>query len=91
MATHEQLNLLSQDEARTISECCGLKLGPRMVLSDPLRMLTTCLAKLNTFWWSLDAEDWLAAFRSHPQIVELRRKSTEQGPKMVGTRTSRNT
>jgi OHCU decarboxylase len=28
------------------------------------------MARANDIWWSLDPEDWLEAFRSHPKIGE---------------------
>jgi len=81
----EQLNLLSQDEARNeFLKCCGSdNWARRMVAERPFADVDDLLGKAEHVWWSLDAEDWLAAFRSHPQIGEQKaaEKVTEQSRK----------
>jgi OHCU decarboxylase len=36
----------------------------------PFKAIDDLLAKADSAWWSLDKEDWLEAFRSHPKIGE---------------------
>ena len=41
-----------------------------MVAERPFVDVADLLGRAERIWWSLDAEDWLAAFRSHPRIGE---------------------
>ena len=41
-----------------------------MVDERPFLDLAELLSKAESIWWSLESDDWLAAFRSHPQIGE---------------------
>ena len=44
-----------------------------------------------TIWWSLERDDWLEAFRSHPKIGEKKAADSRFGPiaPVVWTGTSR--
>ena len=41
-----------------------------MATDRPYKTLETLLARADEVWWSLDRNDWLEAFRSHPKIGE---------------------
>ena len=41
-----------------------------MTEARPFTSLDTLLASADDIWWSLDRNDWLEAFRSHPKIGE---------------------
>ena len=41
-----------------------------MTAIRPFKSIDDLLAKADSVWWSLDQEDWLAAFRAHPKIGE---------------------
>jgi len=41
-----------------------------MAAARPYRTLENLAATANELWWSLDRNDWLEAFRSHPKIGE---------------------
>ena len=41
-----------------------------MVDQRPFPDVDDLLNKADSTWWSLDADDWLTAFRSHPKIGE---------------------
>jgi OHCU decarboxylase len=58
-------------DEKTLLQCCGSKRWAReMVQAGPYQNAETLIAKANDVWWSLDPEDWLEAFRSHPKIGE---------------------
>jgi len=66
----EWLNSLTADEAaKELLQCCGSKRWAKeMANARPYATLETLLAKSHDTWWSLDRDDWLEAFRSHPKI-----------------------
>jgi OHCU decarboxylase len=66
------LNLLTDDEAtKELLQCCGSERWAAAVATGrPYSDLETLLATANDMWWSLDRNDWLEAFRSHPKIGE---------------------
>ena len=66
------LNSLSADEAaKELLQCCGSKRWARqMADARPYENLADVIARANQIWWSLDRDDWLEAFRSHPKIGE---------------------
>ena len=68
----EQLNSMPHDEAvKTLLQCCGSKRWAENVANArPYANLETLIANANDIWWSLDRDDWLEAFRSHPKIGE---------------------
>jgi len=47
-----------------------------MVDERPFVNVDELLGKADSIWWSLEPDDWLAAFRSHPKIGE--RKAAEE-------------
>jgi OHCU decarboxylase len=52
-------------------KCCGSKnWAQRMVASRPHHTVDELISNAERIWWSLDAQDWLEAFRSHPKIGE---------------------
>jgi len=58
-------------DEKTLLQCCGSKRWAReMAQARPYQNVETLIAKANDVWWSLEAEDWLEAFRSHPKIGE---------------------
>lgn len=66
------LNSLPHDEAvNALLQCCGSRRwAERMAEMRPYPSLETALASANDVWWSLQKDDWLEAFRSHPKIGE---------------------
>ena len=66
------LNLLTDDEAtQELLQCCGSKRwASAMATGRPYDTLEILLATSIDIWWSLDRNDWLEAFRSHPKIGE---------------------
>ena len=71
------LNSLSADEAaKELLQCCGSKRWARqMTDARPYENLANVITRANEIWQSLDRDDWLEAFRSHPKIGE--KKSAE--------------
>jgi OHCU decarboxylase len=73
------LNQLTLSEAAgELLKCCG---SQRWVNEIAARRPFATLSELNQtasdVWWSLDRNDWLEAFRSHPKIGE--RKAQTEG------------
>jgi OHCU decarboxylase len=68
----QHLNLLSASEAESeLLKCCGSRSWARqMVAARPYSNLEELLTHADRLWWSLDSEDWLEAFHSHPKIGE---------------------
>ena len=66
------LNSLSPSEAEAeFLKCCGSKNWARqLTAARPFASHDELIAKADRIWWSLDSEDWLAAFHSHPKIGE---------------------
>jgi OHCU decarboxylase len=64
------LNSLAADEAaKELLQCCGSKRWAAETANRrPFPNEENLLAAANDVWWSLDARDWLEAFRSHPKI-----------------------
>lgn len=73
-----QLNSLSADEARQeFLKCCGSQnWAALMTAARPFADLAQLLDKADSTWWALTADDWLAAFRSHPKIGEQKAAET---------------
>jgi OHCU decarboxylase len=58
-------------DEKTLLQCCGSKRWAReMVLAGPYENEQALIVKAHDIWWSLEAGDWLEAFRSHPKIGE---------------------
>ena len=68
----EQLNSIPHDEAvKALLQCCGSKRWAENVANArPYENVETLIANANDIWWSLDRDDWLEAFQSHPKIGE---------------------
>jgi len=68
----EWLNSLpAEDAVNELLQCCGSRRWAEEVTnSRPFAQLETLLARAKDVWWSLQADDWLEAFRSHPKIGE---------------------
>jgi len=66
------LNSLPPVEAeKELLQCCGsTRWAQQMAAARPFKTLEALLASADTIWWSLDRNDWLEAFRSHPKIGE---------------------
>ena len=66
------LNSLNADEAaKELLQCCGSKRwAVEMANARPYPNEKTLLARADDVWRSLDRNDWLEAFRSHPKIGE---------------------
>jgi len=66
------LNALSPGQAaEEFLKCCGSKNWARRLTSArPFAGLDELIAEAERAWWSLDSEDWLEAFHSHPKIGE---------------------
>ena len=58
-------------------KCCGSKNWARQLAAQrPFVDVHDLAKKLADVWWSLEPEDWLEAFRSHPRIGE--KKAAQQ-------------
>ena len=66
------LNSLPPAEAeKELLQCCGsMRWAQQMTAARPFKNLETLLASANELWRTLDGNDWLEAFRSHPKIGE---------------------
>ncbi len=66
------LNALPQKSAESeLLRCCGSTPWARRVAeARPFASSEELLTVADRVWWSLDAEDWLEAFRAHPRIGE---------------------
>jgi OHCU decarboxylase len=66
------LNSLSSSEATTeLLHCCGSQRWAEEVAKDrPYSSVESLVERANDVWRTLDAGDWLQAFRSHPRIGE---------------------
>ena len=64
------LNGLGPSEASDeFVKCCGsLEWARRMTESRPFKSLEQLQKSASEIWWTLDHDDWLEAFRSHPKI-----------------------
>jgi OHCU decarboxylase len=74
-----RLNELSADDAETeFLKCCGSKRWAQSMTSvRPFDGVDDLLAKADNLWWSLNAEDWLEAFRAHPKIGEKKAAASQ--------------
>src|ERR1041385_2292495 len=66
------LNSLTDEEAtKELLQCCGSKRWASATATGrPFDTLEILLATADDIWWSLNPNDWLEAFRSHPKIGE---------------------
>lgn len=72
------LNSLSHEAAlKELLQCCGSKRWAAHVAdARPYDDLAKLVASAHEIWWSLDRDDWLEAFRSHPRIGEKKPAET---------------
>ena len=72
------LNSLTADEAaKELLQCCGsTRWAQQMTGARPFPTLEALIASASEIWWSLDRNDWLEAFRSHPKIGEKKAAET---------------
>jgi OHCU decarboxylase len=68
----QQLNQLSNSEAeQELLKCCGSVHWAREVAQRrPYHSVNELLSAAERVWWTLQPDDWLEAFRSHPKIGE---------------------
>jgi OHCU decarboxylase len=68
----DRLNSISAGEAESeLLKCCGSNSwARRMVAKRPFLSLNQLLDAAEQIWWSLEPNDWLEAFHSHPKIGE---------------------
>jgi OHCU decarboxylase len=68
----ERLNSLSANEAEAeFGKCCGsTKWAQRMADERPFANPNQLVKLADRVWWSLEPDDWLKAFSSHPKIGE---------------------
>ena len=66
------LNSLSAAEAvEQLLQCCGSQQwASQMAERRPFQTIESAIETAGEIWWSLDRNDWLEAFRSHPKIGE---------------------
>lgn len=80
------LNSLPANEAaQELLQCCGSKRwAARVADARPYQTLTNLITHANDVWWSLDRDDWLEAFRSHPKIGEKKTGDKWSGQEQAG-------
>jgi len=66
------LNSLSSSQAEAeFRKCCGSKnWAQQLTAARPFATFDELTTKADRIWWSLDPQDWLEAFHSHPKIGE---------------------
>src|SRR5215217_8427133 len=66
------LNTVPADEAaKELLQCCGSKRwAQEMANRRPYQSLEMLTKTADEVWWSLQPDDWVEAFRSHPKIGE---------------------
>ena len=66
------LNSLSPGQAEAeFLTCCGSRNWARQLTSlRPFASVNELIDKADRVWWSLQSDDWLEAFHSHPKIGE---------------------
>lgn len=73
MSIAHKLNLLSNDQAQQALENCCAAPGwtQAMLASRPFADDAEIQASAASIWWSLDRDEWLAAFAAHPKIGDV--------------------
>jgi OHCU decarboxylase len=68
----DRLNSLASNEAeKEFLKCCGSgDWARRMVNQRPFASVEQLIETADRIWWSLEPQDWLEAFHSHPKIGE---------------------
>ena len=74
----EQLNALAEAEVeKELRQCCGcVDWAKRMIAARPFRDLDHLTETAERIWWSLEPDQWLEAFHSHPRIGERKAAAT---------------
>lgn len=74
----ETLNSLPTETAEAeLLKCCGCARWAHEVASSrPFKNETDLKQCANEVWWTLTADDWLEAFKSHPKIGEKKAAAT---------------
>jgi OHCU decarboxylase len=63
--------LPSTDAEKEFLKCCGSRdWSRRMVTERPFATVEQLIETADRIWWSLEPQDWLEAFHSHPKIGE---------------------
>ncbi len=77
--TLNEFNLLSPKQAQSeLLKCCGsARWAAEVTAARPFENVDRLSAKADRIWSSLSTEDWLEAFRAHPQIGE-KKAATQQ-------------
>ena len=70
--TLNELNGLSPKQVQyELLKCCGsTRWAAEVTAARPFENVDRLFAEADGIWWSLGTEDWLEAFRAHPQIGE---------------------
>lgn len=64
-------SLPAEAAAKELLQCCGSKRwAEEMATGRPYLNVEALIRRAYEGWWSLDRDDWLEAFRSHPRIGE---------------------
>lgn len=68
----DRLNSLPANEAESeLGKCCGsTNWARRMAAERPFTNSNELATLADRIWWSLEPDDWLEAFASHPKIGE---------------------
>jgi allantoicase len=70
-------SLPAEEAAKELRQCCGSTRWARNVAdARPFHTFEELSKRANEIWSSLDREDWLEAFRSHPKIGEQKTAET---------------
>lgn len=70
-------SLAAEEAAEQLLQCCGSRRWTReMANGRPYETVEALLTAAKDLWRSLDSNDWLEAFRSHPKIGE--RKASDK-------------
>jgi OHCU decarboxylase len=66
------LNALPSNEAEyEFLKCCGSReWASQITAARPFKSVDDLIVKADQVWWSLEPNDWLEAFHSHPKIGE---------------------
>ena len=74
MATRDLTWLNSLPDPEAVDElktCCGsTRWAGQLITRRPFETFDQLVSQAHEVWWSLNSDDWLEAFRSHPKIGE---------------------
>ena len=62
--------MLASKTEEEFLKCCGSKRWARQMAAAGHDSLDALIAAADRVWWSLEPQDWLEAFHSHPKIGE---------------------